>query len=54
VAGQHPSWSPNSRTLVYDHLIDYRPVLSVLDVFTKQHKNAHNVSGDDSEPAWEK
>ncbi|MGH8023998.1 MAG: hypothetical protein ACRED1_10480 [Limisphaerales bacterium] len=54
VSGQHPSWSPNSRTLVYDHLIHYRPVLSVLDVFTKQHKNAQNVSGDDSEPAWEK
>lgn len=54
VPGQHPSWSPNSRTLVYDHEINYRPVLSVLDVFTKQHKNAQNVSGDDSEPAWEK
>jgi TolB protein len=54
VSGQHPSWSPNSRTLVYNHLVDYRPELSVLDVFTKQHKNAQNISGDDSEPAWEK
>lgn len=54
VSGEHPSWSPNSRTLVYNDLIHYRPVLSVLDVFTKQHKNARNVAGEDSEPAWEK
>jgi TolB protein len=54
VSGEHPSWSPNSRTLVYNDLIHYRPVLSVLDVYTKQHKNAHNVTGEDSEPAWEK
>jgi TolB protein len=54
VSGQHPSWSPNSRTLVYNQSISYRQVLSVLDVFTKQHKNAARVAGDDSEPAWEK
>jgi TolB protein len=54
VPGQHPSWSPNSRTLVYNQSIGYRQVLSVLDVFTKQHKNAARVAGDDSEPAWEK
>ncbi|HTR42170.1 MAG TPA: hypothetical protein VMH87_11200 [Pseudomonadales bacterium] len=54
VQGQHPSWSPNSRTLVYNQSINYRQVLSVLDVFTKQHKNTARVSGDDSEPAWEK
>jgi len=54
VSGEHPSWAPNSRTLVYNDLIHYHPVLSVLDVFTKQHKNAHNVAGEDSEPAWEK
>jgi hypothetical protein len=28
--------------------------VSVLDVFTKQHKNAQSVAGDDSEPAWAK
>lgn len=54
VSGQHPSWSPNSRTLVYNDMIHYHPVLSVLDVLTKQHKNARNVAGEDSEPAWEK
>jgi TolB protein len=54
VSGQHPSWSPNSRTLVYNHDIGYRPVLSVLDVFTKQHKTAQSVAGEDSEAAWAK
>jgi TolB protein len=54
VPGQHPSWSPNSRTLVYNHAVSYRQVLSVLDVFTKQHKYAQRVAGDDSEPAWAK
>jgi TolB protein len=54
VPGQHPSWAPNSRTLVYNHAIGYRPELSVLDVFTKQHKNTAQVAGDDSEPAWAK
>jgi TolB protein len=54
VSGQHPSWSPNSRTLVYNHAVSYRQVLSVLDVFTKQHKYAQRVAGDNSEPAWAK
>jgi TolB protein len=54
VTGQHPSWSPNSRTLVFNHAIGYRQVLSVLDVFTKQVKDIARVSGNDSEPAWEK
>jgi TolB protein len=52
VSGQHPSWAPNSRTLIYNQAIGYRQVLSVLDVFTKQHKNAARVAGDNSEPAW--
>jgi TolB protein len=54
VRGQDPSWSPNSRTLVFNHAIGYRQVLSVLDVFTKQVKDVARVSGNDSEPAWEK
>jgi TolB protein len=52
VEGQHPSWSPNSRTLVYNQDYGYRQTLSVLDVFTKQHKNAQRVLGNDSEAAW--
>jgi TolB protein len=54
VGGQHPSWSPNSRTLVFNHTVGYRQVLSVLDVFTKQVKDIARVSGNDSEPAWAK
>jgi len=53
VRGQAPSWSPNSRTLIYSHGIDYEQVLSVLDVFTKQYKDISRISGSDSEPAWQ-
>jgi TolB protein len=54
VTGQHPSWSPNSRTLVFNHEVGYRQALSLLDVFTKQVKDITRVSGNDSEPAWAK
>jgi len=56
VTGQDPSWAPNSRTLVYvkrsgtEHL-----VLSVLDVPTKQYKDAYRVTGNhsnNSQPSW--
>ncbi|HEY3761799.1 MAG TPA: hypothetical protein VGN23_08625 [Verrucomicrobiae bacterium] len=53
VTGQNPSWAPNSRTLIYDHSINYRQELSVLDVFTKQYKDIGRISGSDSEPAWQ-
>ena len=54
VTGQHPSWSPNSRTLVLNHAVGYRQVLSVLDVMTKQVKDIGRISGNDSQPAWAK
>jgi len=55
VRGEEPSWSPNSRTLIYvRHTPSYRFVLSLLDVYTKQVKDIHQISGDDSEPAWAK
>ncbi len=55
VTGEDPSWSPNSRTLVYARRTGgERYVLSVLDVFTKQYKDVPGVSGSDSEPAWAK
>lgn len=54
VPGQDPSWSPNSRTLIYDRSANYRQELSVLDVFTKQYKDIGRISGSDSEPAWQK
>lgn len=52
VSGQDPSWSPNSRTLVYNHGPDGRQSLAVLDVFTKQSRDCHHVTGSNSEPAW--
>jgi TolB protein len=54
VPGQNPSWSPNSRTLIFNHGVNYREELSVLDVFTKQYKDIGRISGSDSEPAWKK
>jgi TolB protein len=53
VPGQNPSWSPNSRTLVFNHrAAGYRQVLSVLDVFTKQYKDCLRATGSNSQPAW--
>jgi TolB protein len=52
--GEDPSWSPNSRTLVFNHSVGYRQTLSVLDVFTKQVKDVGRIAGSDSEPAWRK
>jgi TolB protein len=54
VPGQHPSWSPNSRTLVLNHDTGARQSLSVLDVMTKQVKDIGRISGNDSQPAWAK
>ena len=54
VRGQDPSWSPNSRTLIFNHSISYRQTLSVLDVFTKQVKDIGRIAGSDSEPDWAK
>jgi len=54
VAGQNPSWAPNSRTLVFNHEIGHREVLSVLDVFTKQYKDCARTVGSNSQPAWAK
>ena len=54
VAGQNPSWAPNSRTLVFNRGPEGRQTLSVLDVFTKQYKDCHRVAGSCSQPAWAK
>ena len=53
-AGEDPSWSANSRTLICTRRGGGRYALSVLDVFTKQAKDAARISGDDSQPAWAK
>jgi TolB protein len=52
--GEHPSWSPNSRTLVFAKRANWRYTLSVLDVFTKQVKDIGRSSGNDSQPSWAK
>jgi TolB protein len=52
VAGEDPSWSPNSRTLIFTRRVGGRHVLSVLDVFTKQVKDIARISSSDSQPAW--
>ena len=55
VPGEDPSWSPNSRTLIYARrTASYRYVLSLLDGSTKQVKDIARVSGNDSQPAWAK
>jgi len=54
VPGQHPSWAPNSRTLVLNRDARGRQSLSVLDVMTKQVKDIGRISGNDSQPAWAK
>ncbi len=51
VAGEDPSWSPNSRTLVFARRSGGR--LSLLDVPTKQVKDVARVSsGVNSQPSW--
>jgi TolB protein len=52
VAGQNPSWSPNSRTLIFNRGSNGRQTLSVLDVFTKQYKDCRRATGSNSQPAW--
>jgi TolB protein len=52
VSGQNPSWSANSRTLVYNHGPAGHQTLAALDVFTRQTKDCRRTSGSNSEPAW--
>ncbi|HEX7654132.1 MAG TPA: hypothetical protein VF607_11535 [Verrucomicrobiae bacterium] len=52
VAGQNPSWSPNSRTLIFNHGSGGHQTLSVLDVFTKQYKDCRRAPGSNSQAAW--
>ncbi len=54
VAGEDPSWAPNSRTLVYTRREGGRRVLSLLDVPTKQYKDVSRITGSNSQPSWAK
>lgn len=51
-AGEDPCWAPNSRTLMFTRRVNGRRVLSLLDVPTKQIKDAAQISGNNSQPAW--
>lgn len=52
VQGEDPSWSPNSRTLMFCRRNGNKYVLSLLDVPTKRVKNITQISGSASQPAW--
>ena len=56
VAGEDPSWAPNSRTLIYGRRLGGRYTLSLLDVPTKQYKDVSRISGisSQSQPSWAK
>lgn len=56
VEGEDPSWSANSRTLIYGRRQGGNYVLSLLDVPTKQYKDVSRVSGtkSQSQPSWAK
>ena len=52
VSGEDPCWAPNSRTVIFVRRNGGNRVLSLLDVPTKQVKDASRVSGSDSQPSW--
>jgi TolB protein len=52
VSGEDPSWAPNSRTVVFARRSGGGRRLSLLDVPTKQYKDAARVSGSNSQPSW--
>lgn len=54
VEGEDPSWSANSRTLIYGRRQNGNYTLSLLDVPTKQYKDVSRISGtrSQSQPSW--
>jgi len=52
VSGQNPSWSPNSRTLIYNHGPAGRQTMAALDVFTRQSRDCQHAPGSNAQPAW--
>ena len=54
VSGEDPSWAPNSRTVVFARRSGGSRRLSLLDVPTKQVKDAARISGSNSQPSWAK
>ncbi len=50
--GEDPSWAGNSRTVIFSRRSGGRRVLSLLDVPTKQVKDASRIPGGSSQPSW--
>lgn len=54
VPGEHASWAPNSRTVVFVRRENNRRVLSLLDVPSKTVKSLPSNLGSCSQPCWSK
>jgi TolB protein len=54
VAGEDPSWAPNSRALIFCRGRDHAKVLSLLDVPTKHVKDIARIQESNSQPSWAK
>ena len=54
VSGEDPSWGLNSRTVIFVKRGAGSRRLSLLDVPTKQVKDAARISGSNSQPSWAK
>jgi TolB protein len=52
VSGEDPSWGANSRTVIFVRRSGGSRRLSLLDVPTKQVKDAARISGSNSQPSW--
>jgi TolB protein len=52
--GEDPSWAPNSRTVAFARRSGGRRVLALLDMPTKQVKDASRTAGGNSQPSWAK
>ncbi len=54
VAGEDPSWAPNSRTIIFSRRAKGKHVLSLLDAPTKRVKDVAQNLGSCSQPNWAK
>lgn len=52
VAGEDPVWAPNSRAVMFVRTVNYRRVLTLLDVPSKQTKEILRITGSASQPSW--
>jgi TolB protein len=52
VAGEDPVWAPNSRAVMFVRTVNYRRILALLDVPSKQTKDIARIPGSASQPSW--